>query len=215
MVVEALSRRIASGDYPQGSRLPSERALAASLNVARNTLREALEQLEKSGLILRRAGAGSYVTQPEHWDNAAPVMAATGPLHLHVVRGILEPEITRLAILNMPPVTLDLLARIHERMQTETDAAGFARLEEDFLEALAQGTGNPLLSACYNLVITTRRQRHRSAMLRRHMTPERIDQQRQGYGALLSALAARDIAEAVDLVQQLLLEEQRLFMQED
>lgn len=100
-------------------------------------------------------------------------------------------------------------------MRDEADPAAFARLEEDFHQTLAEGTGNPLLLACYNLVIKARRQRHRTAMLRRHMTPERIDQQRQGYAALVNALAARDIAEAVDLVQQLLLEEQRLFMQED
>lgn len=215
MVVDAITQRIASGDYAQGSRLPSERALAASLNVARNTLREALDLIEQKGLILRRPGAGSYVTQPEHWDNTAPVVAATGPLHLHVMRGILEPEMTRLAILHMPPAGVEALAQILERMRDEADPAAFARLEEDFHQTLAEGTGNPLLLACYNLVIKTRRQRHRTAMLRRQMTPERIDQQRQGYAALVNALAARDIAEAVDLVQQLLLEEQRLFMQED
>lgn len=215
MVVDALCARLAAGEYPQGSRLPAERQLAASLQVARNTLREALDILEQKGLILRRAGAGSYVSEPEHWDNALPVAATTGPLHLHVMRGILEPEVVRLAILNMPPTGIEALARILDEMRATTDPAQFTRLEEDFQQRLAEGTGNPLLVACYNLVVKARRQRHRSAMLRRMTTPGRMEHQRQSHGALLNALASRDIAEAVELVQQMLIEEQRLFMQED
>lgn len=215
MVVEALSARMASGDYPQGSRLPSERQLAASLNVARNTLREALDILESRGLILRRAGAGSFVTQPGSWDSAVPVIAATGPLHLHVVRGILEPEITRLAVLNMPPATIEAMAQILEQMQGATDPAQFARLEEEFHLRLTEGTGNPLLVACYNLVIKARQQRHRTAMLRRHMTAERLEMLRETYATLVNALAARDIVQAMELVSETLIEEQRLFMQED
>lgn len=215
MVAEALCERIASGAYPQGSRLPAERQLAASLNVARNTLRDALDLIERQGLILRRAGAGSFVTEPGSWDRSAPVVAATGPLHLQVVRGILEPEMARLAIIHMPPATIETLARILDQMQKAADPAQFAGFEEDFQLTLAEGTGNPLLIACYNLVVKARRQGHRATMLRRHMTPERIDRQRRGYGALVEALAARDIPEAVALVQDLLLEEQRLFMQEE
>lgn len=215
MVAEALCERIASGAYPQGSRLPAERQLAASLNVARNTLRDALELIERQGLILRRAGAGSFVAEPGKWDRAAPVVAATGPLHLQVMRGILEPEMARLAVIHMPPATIEALARILERMQRDTDPAQFAAHEEEFQLTLAEGTGNPLLVACYNLVVKARRQGHRAAMLRRHMTPERIERQRRGYAALVETLAARDIPEAVALVQDLLLEEQRVFMQEE
>lgn len=215
IVAEALAARMAAGDYPQGSRLPSERQLAASLQVARNTLREALDILERQGLIVRRAGAGSYVTEPGGWDSAAPVIAATGPLHLQVMRGILEPEIARLAIVSMPPATIDALETIVAQMQTKTDPAQFARLEEDLHLRLAEGTGNPLLVACYNLVIKARRQRHRIAMLRRHMTPDRIHTQRQNYTALVSALSARDISQSVDLIQEILTEEQRMFMQDD
>lgn len=215
MVAEAIGARIASGAYPKGSRLPAERQLAASLNVARNTLREALDLIERQGLILRRAGAGSYVTEPGSWDRATPVVASTGPLHLQVMRGILEPEMARLAVIHMPPSTIEALAHILDRMHKDIEPTQFAALEEDFQLKLAEGTGNPLLIACYNLVVKARRQNHRAAMLRRHMTPERVERQCRGYTALVDALAARDIPEAVALVQDLLLEEQRVFMQEE
>lgn len=214
MVVDALASRLESGEYPQGSRLPAERQLAASLKVARNTLREALDILEHRGLILRRAGAGSYVTEPAGPADS-PLGAATGPLHLQVMRGILEPEMVRLAILNMPPRGIEDLARVLGRMQAETDPAGFARLEEEFQLGLAEGTGNPLLLACYQMVARARRQGHRGAMLHRLLPPERMVQQCQCHAALLTALVARDIVEATALVQQMLIEEQRLFMQEE
>ncbi|MBY0134739.1 FadR/GntR family transcriptional regulator [Paracoccus yeei] len=214
MVVDVLCARLASGVYPQGSRLPSERQLAASMQVARNTLREALDILEQKGLILRRAGSGSFVVDPDRSDNALPVVASSGPLHLHVMRGILEPEIARLSILNMSLVRIEALTRITEALGRTTDPAQFARLEEDFQQKLAEGTGNPLLVACYDLVLKARRQRHRSAMLRRLLTPDRMDELRRIHVDLLGALASGDIAAATDLVQQMLIDEQRLLMQE-
>src|SRR5690606_39523937 len=46
VVLDTLFAQIKNGDYPPDSRLPSERALAAKLGVARNTVREALDVLE-------------------------------------------------------------------------------------------------------------------------------------------------------------------------
>ena len=139
---------------------------------------------------------------------------SSGPLHLHVMRGILEPEIARLAILNMSLARIEALTRITEALGRTTDPAQFARLEEDFQQKLAEGTGNPLLVACYDLVLKARRQRHRSAMLRRLLTPDRMDELRRIHVDLLGALASGDIAAATDLVQQMLIDEQRLLMQE-
>jgi GntR family transcriptional regulator len=49
-----------------GDRLPSEPSLAQSLGVSRATLREAMRTFETQGLIRRRQGAGTFVTQPSH-----------------------------------------------------------------------------------------------------------------------------------------------------
>ena len=47
---EQLARRIVSGFYPPGSRLPSVRELAAEAGVNPNTMQRALAQLEQAGL---------------------------------------------------------------------------------------------------------------------------------------------------------------------
>lgn len=53
--------RIAAGEFPPESRLPSEAALASRFAVSRPVVREALARLRDHGLIYSRQGSGSYV----------------------------------------------------------------------------------------------------------------------------------------------------------
>jgi GntR family transcriptional regulator len=55
---------IAAERLGRGERLPTERQLSETLGVSRPTLRQALELLEKDGLIERRQGSGTYVAEP-------------------------------------------------------------------------------------------------------------------------------------------------------
>jgi len=217
-VIDTLTTRIVSLEYGVDERLPSERQLAQDLGVARNTVREALDQLEDRGMIRRRAGSGSFVTyDPSGAATAAsPVAAETGPLQLQVVRGIFEPEMVRLAIINMPPRQIEALGEILSQMEAVAgDAGAFVRLEEEFHRQIAMGTANPLLIACYNLVIDARRQSFRGAMYRRHLTPNRIATYQRGYNALFNAIAARDIEAASEFMKLTLIEDQKLLMQDD
>jgi GntR family transcriptional regulator/MocR family aminotransferase len=61
---ERIRTAIASGALAQKARLPSSRTLARDFGVARNTVDEALSQLVAEGLIVRRRGAGSFVSSP-------------------------------------------------------------------------------------------------------------------------------------------------------
>ncbi|MDG1432310.1 MAG: winged helix-turn-helix domain-containing protein, partial [Paracoccaceae bacterium] len=86
-VVEAVYDKIQSGEYAVDERLPSERTLAADLNVARNTVREALEVLEDHGIIRRRAGSGSFVNPPNKTQTNltnSEVSDTSSPLDLQV-----------------------------------------------------------------------------------------------------------------------------------
>lgn len=217
-VIETLSTRIVTQEYASEERLPSERQLAQELGVARNTVREALDQLEMRGMIRRRAGAGSFVTyDPDGAGQAiSPVASDTGPLQIQVMRGILEPEMVRLAIVNMTPRQIEALSVVLSKMEgVQADATAFVRLEEEFHRLIAEGTGNPLVIACYNLVLDARRQAFRAAMYRRHLTPARIAIYQRGYNGLFNAIAARDIEEASEFMKLALIEDQRLLLQED
>jgi len=47
---------------PAGARLPSERELSERFDVARETLRRCLDELEEEGLLQRRQGAGTFIS---------------------------------------------------------------------------------------------------------------------------------------------------------
>lgn len=65
-VASQLRLRIRSGEIPVGSRLPSQRDLAAHLSVGRHAVQEALALLELEGYVETRRGAqgGSFVSEP-------------------------------------------------------------------------------------------------------------------------------------------------------
>ena len=62
VVRSELRRAIIEGEFPPGSRLPNEEALCTRYSVSRITLREAVRGLIEDGYVLRRQGAGTFVT---------------------------------------------------------------------------------------------------------------------------------------------------------
>lgn len=59
----ALRELILQGRLQGGQRLPSSRQLATAMQIARNTVLYAFEQLQAEGYVLTRHGAGSYVAE--------------------------------------------------------------------------------------------------------------------------------------------------------
>lgn len=57
-----LRNKIVLGVYPAGTLIPSEDTLAEEYAVSRITVRQALSNLEKEGLVLRRRGKGTFVS---------------------------------------------------------------------------------------------------------------------------------------------------------
>lgn len=61
-IADELARDIRGGRLANGAQLPGEHALAARFDVSRNTVRQALTELGKRGLISTHSGKGSFVT---------------------------------------------------------------------------------------------------------------------------------------------------------
>lgn len=60
-LAEVLREAISAGKYGPGDRLPTERVLAESHQVARNTVRSAIRYLSEAGLVTAIQGSGIYV----------------------------------------------------------------------------------------------------------------------------------------------------------
>lgn len=70
-VAERIARRIADGEFPVGTLLPGEQALASEHRVARGTVRSALALLTRRGLVASRPGSGWIVQSSSHTQGLA------------------------------------------------------------------------------------------------------------------------------------------------
>lgn len=60
-----LERRILSGDWAPGQRIPFEHELTAAYGCSRMTVNKAISELAGRGLVMRRRRAGTFVAQPK------------------------------------------------------------------------------------------------------------------------------------------------------
>src|SRR5215204_3509715 len=118
-LAEALRRAIREGALAPGARLPSTRALAEALGIARNVALVAFDELYAEGYVEGRPGSGTYVTRdlpvaprerarsavvpPARWERravAAPLEAPDPPGCISFRLGVpstqsLAPEVWR------------------------------------------------------------------------------------------------------------------------
>jgi GntR family transcriptional regulator len=62
-IIDGLKREVAEGRLAPGAPLPSFRGLAEELLVSVITVKRAYEELEREGLIYRRQGLGTFVSE--------------------------------------------------------------------------------------------------------------------------------------------------------
>ena len=62
-LMDTLKRRIVTGRYLPGEKLPSVRELAAEAGINPNTVQRAFSELEREGLIYTQRATGKYVTE--------------------------------------------------------------------------------------------------------------------------------------------------------
>lgn len=65
VIVRDIADQISRGSLKPGDQLDSELRLAEHYGVSRMTLRQALGELESSGMVVRRHGSGTFVRAPE------------------------------------------------------------------------------------------------------------------------------------------------------
>jgi DNA-binding FadR family transcriptional regulator len=227
-LADVLFAEIIDGVHGYGTRLPAERLLSEQHGLSRNTVRLALGLLAHYGVIKRRAGSGSVVCYRPIEDAAvtrqAPVEQSdtldlseigenTSPLELGVVRSIIEPEIARLAVLNMTSRDIQQLNEIQRQIDlVSVDGERFAALEDEMRMQLAKGTHNPLLIAMYTMVNHVNCNADWGVQRRKALTPSRIKEYSIQNRSLCQAIESRDIEAAVEYLKLSLAEFHRDLM---
>ena len=79
-IVDRLKREISEGRLKPGAPLPSFRTLAEDLLVSVITVKRAYEELEREGIIYRRQGLGTFVSDQGHDRSCAAKLSAAREL---------------------------------------------------------------------------------------------------------------------------------------
>ncbi len=70
-LIEALKEKIHAGEWQTGDQIPSEPDLCDVYGVSRTVVRQALREIELEGLISRRKGKGTFVSEPKISESLA------------------------------------------------------------------------------------------------------------------------------------------------
>lgn len=179
-------------------KLPSERALAESMNVGRPVLREALRALALMNVIEIRHGAGAYVTDldparmVQNLDFVFSLDDST-ILELFDARQIVEVGLIELTVAR---ITAEEVAKLEEHLaksiEVSHDPALFAEMDVQLHQMIAEYAHNPILhrlmSSIHQLGIASRR--------RTVHIPAVIQQSISDHRAIVQALKAHDVSAA-------------------
>ena len=210
-IADQIRTLIGSGEFPAGSRLPSERDLAKQLGVSRPSVREALIALEVEGLVEVRIGSGIYALEQAGKsiaataDAAGPVEAEAeaGPFELLRARYVIESECAALAAKTARNPQVQAIESALEQMQGEMQGAqpplGGDRL---FHLRIAEATGNGALVAVVKMLWEERTGPLYHKLEEHYDSPALWNAALAEHRAVLKAIAARDSAAARAAMQR-------------
>ncbi|NLE44571.1 MAG: FadR family transcriptional regulator [Chloroflexi bacterium] len=158
-VVARIQQLILSGHLVAGDRLPALRDLALSLGVSQTVVREAIRVLEERGLLVVRAGSGTYVSELTSGPASESIrlllrQGNVSAAHIAEVRRTLEIEIAGLAAERATARDLEILDAAMQSMQEYIgDPHRYIDADFAFHLALAEATRNPIFPILTNVLL--------------------------------------------------------------
>lgn len=146
--VTQIAEAVQAGDLRVGDRLPSERTLAAQMQISRPTLREAIRVLVDAGVVDVQSGpgGGTFVrteSVPMHFLKERSELRVTEVSEVLEARRLLEPRVAQLASLYGTDEDFALMQRtVDEQRDARGDHARFLNLDLRFHLAIARATRN-------------------------------------------------------------------------
>lgn len=145
-VADQLRNLIDAGEFPVGSRLPTERELAAQLGISRPTVREALIALEVDGRVRIRVGSGIYVLPPPPPSQTEPNLPMAGPFDILEARALIEGAICEVAAQTASAEHIAAIDATLTAMRRGAESGSdMMELDRAFHVAIARITGNDAL----------------------------------------------------------------------
>lgn len=158
LLILRFQEMLREGVLTQGTRLPSERELAAHFKVARSSLRQALKVLEIMGVITQKVGDGSYLNTDTSAVLAVPMeflflLDDTTVEELTELRLLMEPGLARLAAQRATADDIALLRKsIKDLESSSQDRLKLVSSDLLFHRAIFQASKNRTASSLFQTI---------------------------------------------------------------
>lgn len=202
---------IADGALPPGTRLPTERELAAQLGVSRAAVRQALTVLEAEARVVRHVGRGTFVAgMADEAEAAAPPPTRhvdASPSMMIEARGMIEVKLVELVVLNATARDLEAIEQAARQIDGIEEPLAFERADAEFHRRIALATHNDLVIAAYDIVDSARSNPEWTKLkLRKNRNaPRRRREVMEEHARICRALTARDAPAAAEAMRAHLL----------
>ncbi len=208
----------------RGSRLPTERQLAASLGATRTSVRRALTVLEAEGRISREVGRGTFLREePDTGDGAAAESARSAddvaerylgpggprpgdqggfaPADVMTVRRLLEPPAMRLVVAWATAADFEEIGRCLAGGERAASYDEFETWDLALHRSIMAASHSPLLARLYAVIEEARHGRFWGDLKRRSASRDRQRAYQADHAELVAALRARDADRAVEAMR--------------
>jgi len=201
-IASDIAGQIQAGKLMPGLQLPTERELATTYGTSRAIVRRGLEALEKSGLITRAVGRGTFVSEPASSPTVTLPLGEISPADLAVARLMFEPAIAERAAIHATASDLRAIEECLRESEAASDAIGFDRWDLELHIAVARAAHNPFIDFTMRGICEIRRNVgwRRVAVLTANDTRREVH--RHDHRAIVDALVARDATAAGEAMRK-------------
>lgn len=151
LVLQYIKAKIKNNELTLGSKLPSERTIMEELALSRNSVREALRQLENMGFIQSNHGQGNFLVNQAGQGfseifSMLLLMNQTNRGEFLLLRRSLETEAFKQAMQNCSEEDLQTLQQVVEQMNQATNQNQIEEAEKIFHHTLMTAGQNKLFA---------------------------------------------------------------------
>ena len=208
LVYRALLRSIRDGLMVPGAKLPNERELAQQLNTSRTAVRSALAMMERQGLVNRRVGSGTFLTDDaqtvfDRMDQTSAAPHDNVPSFGEIVEGrlLFEPAMMHLVVDRVQPGEIAEMRRLLGEISDSPTWEDFKEAIYALHRAMFASTKNKFLVQIMGSILDDRR----AVLFDGHDTdkpaPLAVKQQtHKDLKAIVDAIADRNGKRAEELV---------------
>lgn len=159
-IKELIREKIDSGDWKNGDKIPNELDLAKNFMVSRSTMRQAILELVNEGILTRKKGIGTFVSQPKFEGNFITFSypEELGTKHIPISINVIEGTSGKLKILNLKDhekvYEIIRLRFFNEEPAAIENSYISVRIVPDLFENNLEGKLNNLITEKYGIIMT-------------------------------------------------------------